>query len=260
MLLFDAQKLIKEIVNPPEFPPELVPSVDPWTLPTEIGVASEMPVVAVEVGGAGTGTWVWVSAIVAANPIAASILAVIAISAVVGTFWWAESTPKNTPVAEIDARGNITPNPRLEIANNSLPDNPQPFLDAAKNSQPTAESRPSFKGGPTPQQPKYSGGSKPLIATGDLSGVWVFSPDVIETFEKLSATSYRVTGNAENETGIVSETRPGTFEGKLTSTYGYSIASFRLDSPVLLHENGSYYCTACVDNGVRTGSAVGHRR
>ena len=190
---FDAQKLIKEVVNPPEVPPELPSPVDPWTLPTDIGVASEIPVVATEVGGAGTGTWVWVSAIAAANPIAASILAVIALSAVVGTFWWAESTPKNTPVAEIDARGNVTPNPRLEIANNPLPDNPQPFLDATKTTPANSEnkSNSSLTIGP--------------IGQGNLDGDWS-SADTRITFKNTApnifASSGKSVGDGERQRAV----------------------------------------------------------
>ena len=121
---FDAPKLIKEVVSPAEAPLKLRPPPNPWTLPTSIGVAEEMaPVGAVEVGGAGTGTWVWLTTLTAAYPVAAVVLLVLAVAAIGGTVWWAVSTPKSATKAQIEARA--------DIANNPLPDNPAPFIDAS---------------------------------------------------------------------------------------------------------------------------------
>jgi hypothetical protein len=123
---FNAQDLINQAVNPPEPPLELSPPVDPWTLPTTIGVADDLgaSVGAVEVGGAGTGTWVWLSPFAVGNPIAAGALLVLGLAAIAGAVWWGASTPSNASKAQIDARS--------DIANNPLPDNIQPFKDATK--------------------------------------------------------------------------------------------------------------------------------
>jgi hypothetical protein len=165
---FNAPELIKEVVSSPEPPLELSSVADPWTLPATTGVPEEIaPAGAVEVGGAGTGAWVTISTFAAANPIvsvAAVAGVILLVATIIGAFWWGNTTPQNTPATQTDAQGNTVPNPRLDIVNNPLPDNPQPFIDATKASPPVSSTVAPVKSVPggshattKPTAPKTSG-------------------------------------------------------------------------------------------------------
>lgn len=126
---FDAERLIKETINPPEPPLELTTRMDPWSLPASVGVVEEIaPIGAVEVGGAGTGTWMWISGLVAGNPIGAAVLLTLGVATIAGGLYWGLSTPSNASREQVVARG--------AIANNPLPDGEtrKDFIDAAKTS------------------------------------------------------------------------------------------------------------------------------
>ena len=80
--------------------------MDPWTLPATVGIPEEVaPVGAVEVGGAGTGTWAWLSTLPAGVSIGALALLAVVVGAIATAVWWGISTPQNTPATQTDAQG-----------------------------------------------------------------------------------------------------------------------------------------------------------
>jgi hypothetical protein len=90
-----------------------------------VGVAEGISVGAVEVGGAGTGVWIWLSVTYAAYPVWIT-LAALALLAIAGlgitqALAWAFHKPGPTET-QINAQH--------EIVNNPLPDKPQNFSDA----------------------------------------------------------------------------------------------------------------------------------
>jgi hypothetical protein len=138
---FDAKELINEVVNPPDPPLQLSPPVDPSSLIATIGIEEGLPpIAAVEVGGVGTGTWAWLSTLPAGVSIGALALLAVVVGAIATSVWRGISTPQNTPATQTDAQGHTVANPRLDIVNNPLPDNPRPFLDAPKASSPLTAS------------------------------------------------------------------------------------------------------------------------
>lgn len=238
---FNAQKLINEVVQPSEPPLELSPPMDVSTLQTGLGVPEGVPALAEEVGE-GTGTWVW--SISAARPLLLSpeavvLLAVLAVGIGLGMLW-SYKTPHDSPVAEIDQQGRIEPNPRLDIANNPLPDNPQPFVDATKPPSgtvvdPSPAASPHAGGGSAPsdyqplppktdKSPADGGGTRiegdqPATNAGvapnkpyDFSGVWLIRNQTLShswycvsrfSFEHVSEDRYRATFLAFAQGGCV---------------------------------------------------------
>jgi len=95
------------------------------------GVADTIETAAFEVGGAGSGIWAWITAAVATNPIGWGALALLMIAggALVVSSLIGVSTPKGSPAVEVSKNGSVTVNPRLEIANAPLPDDPHPYQE-----------------------------------------------------------------------------------------------------------------------------------
>ena len=124
-------------------------------LTAALGVETTVSVGAAEVGGEGTGAWIWLSSLTAFNPGAVVALAVLAL-AVATAVWFGVRTPQNPSLDDFKARN--------DIANNPLPDNPQPFKEEAQilggaPNQPSATGRQGV-----PQRPG-SGARVPSEAT-----------------------------------------------------------------------------------------------
>jgi hypothetical protein len=137
-----------------------------------------MPIVAAEVGGEGTGTWVWLSTLAAGNPIGAAVLLGVLGVGLAVTGIWAWHTLKGASPKQVDAQ--------YDIVNNPLPDNPQPFKDAmsekadqerqnpaSSSTTPTASPNPGVP--PTSQVSPHVTLRKangPSVTDGGIFGTW----------------------------------------------------------------------------------------
>jgi hypothetical protein len=171
------EKLVEEAVR------QALNSPDPSTLKATVGVAEGMAATgATEVGGAGTGAWLWIGATAAAYPVATAVVgvaltAIAAIGITQAAIWGFHKFEPGAPEKQINAQ--------YEIVNNPLPDNPKPFTEVEPQSRSTT---PSIQGAPAPVT------QAPVKARGEFrsdSDYIAYCSKAIDACQKVCGDQYQ---------------------------------------------------------------------